>query len=46
MFIGGFDSKDVALNHHKDTTMLAFLYPCSDPEALRTEIGSVDIQRD
>lgn len=45
MFLGGFDAKEVALNHDKDTNFLAFLYPCSDPADLRFRLGSVDLER-
>jgi hypothetical protein len=30
------------LNHAKDTEFLAFAYPCSDFEALKRSIGTID----
>ncbi|MFA6183205.1 hypothetical protein [Acidithiobacillus sp.] len=42
IFLGGFDSISVALNHAKDTEFLAFAYPCADFAALKHNIGSID----
>jgi hypothetical protein len=42
LFIGGFDHLSVALNHASDTEFIAFAYPCSDFEALKKRIGSID----
>ena len=42
IFLGGFDSMSVALNHAKDTELLAFAYPCADFAALKRNIGSID----
>lgn len=42
IFFGGFDPTSIALNHAKDTEFLAFAYPCSDFEALKHSIGTID----
>lgn len=42
-FMGGFDSKDVALDHDRDTKFLTLSYPASDTyETLKIQLGSVD----
>lgn len=45
-FLGGFDPTSIALNHTHDTGFLAFAYPCSNFEALKKSIGSIDLQLD
>ena len=43
IFVGGFDSTVVALNHSVDTEFLAFAYPCSDFKQLKERIGCIDL---
>lgn len=43
IFLGGFDTTAVALNHSIDTEFLAFAYPCTNHEELRERIGSIDL---
>ena len=42
-FVGGFDRREIALDHAQDTSFLALAYPATESyEELRDQIGSVD----
>ena len=43
-FLGGFDSRHIALDHSKDTSFLIMKYPCTSPEELRGSIPSIDLR--
>lgn len=45
-FYGGFDSAEVVNDLTRETGLLGFIYPASDPEALRKRIGTVDFVPD
>jgi hypothetical protein len=42
MFMGGFDPREIALNHSRDTSFLALSYPTSSYQHLGKKLGSVD----
>ena len=42
-FLGGFDSRNVAIDHTRETSFLVMKYPCASPEELRKNIGSIDL---
>ena len=42
VFIGGFDSPEIAKDFSKDMTFLALSYPASNYEELKRNIGSID----
>lgn len=42
-FLGGFDSRQIALDHSKETSFLVMKYPCTSPEDLRRSIQSIDL---
>lgn len=42
IFLGGFDSISISLNHDNETEFLAFVYPCADFASLKKNIGSID----
>ena len=43
LFLGGFDSDKVALDHTRDADFLAFAYPCSNIKELTKQIGTIDL---
>lgn len=43
-FLGGFDSRQIALDHSKETSFLIMKYPCTSPEDLRQSIQSIDLR--
>lgn len=44
LFLGGFENRTTSLNHQKDTSFLALIYPTNeDYKKLLNEIGTVDI---
>lgn len=45
LFLGGFDSPEVANDHDVSTTFLALMYPVSNFEELEKTIGSMDFIR-
>lgn len=43
IFVGGFDPRQIALDHSKETSFLLMKYPCTSPEDLRRSIQSIDL---
>lgn len=43
IFLGGFDSGQIALDQSKETSFLLMKYPCTKPEDLRKSIPSIDL---
>lgn len=44
LFVGGFDHHKTAMNLSRDTEFLAFAYPCSNYERLRSFVPSMDFR--